>query len=227
MDRWNELTGGPETRSHALIRTRNTPQISGAGETGPARLMSRVACHVLTALVSALACTSAIRCQGPPLGRLRCSRPASGTSTPVRAWRRRRRPGRGAPRSERPVEHRRSRLARRCMRGAELVTSRNSLSRIRPVAGVGAIAPTRRLARQDPARYHRQRPDRRTAVSSHPDWHYRGAAPGVGSTRSSLVQPVQPRRFSSSISRRAGGTVSNASVSISLTSGDSISVSST
>jgi hypothetical protein len=51
--------------------------------------------------------------------------------------------------------------------------------------------------------------------------------PGVLSRRSSFVQPVQPRTLSSSISRRAGGAVLNASVSISLTSGGSMSVSST
>lgn len=35
----------------------------------------------------------------------------------------------------------------------------------------------------------------------------------LGSTRSSLVQPVQPRCFSNSISRRVGGAASNASAS--------------
>lgn len=53
------------------------------------------------------------------------------------------------------------------------------------------------------------------------------AAADAGSTRLSSVQPAQPRSLSNSISRRAGGAVSNASVSISLTSGGSMSVSST
>lgn len=63
----------------------------------------------------------------------------------------------------------------------------------------------------------------RTAASS-----YRvPAAPWVGFTRSSLVQPVQPRFVSSSISRRAGGRVSNTCVSSSSANGGSMPVSST